>query len=1056
MNTIGRKWLCGLLALVMALTLLPGAALIADAAPSQKHFKVLLWVPDPQLSSGSQKTYIDIIKYHYAHMDALNASAEVVMKTSGPLNQSELDGVQMVFVIDFMVGETAPEGRNVLNAAPLLTDFAKRGGRVILNGEHNGCAAPGNKLLSKLAEAMGGNFQIQDRTDMGTDFEFNTAEASSLIKDMDPSCIMSRAVNHITTTGNAKWVIRTKGGGSNFIVEQQVENGFITAIADINWLSNSTTRNDYQDYSLPEHRNVRQFLYNLVSDSAQHMNEIAGSYSVWLEPNGGTIAAGKNVSIYVPGTVTPLPTGTGDVTKSGYTFGGWYDNENLDGDAVTEIGAEATGDKVYYAKWVRDIVVDVESKYPVTLDLALMRGSKVFQRKEDVAVTGTNKPYSATHTFTDVPDGIYNVVARQTDGDGKKHIMTVLVVLTSEFDATNPVQITMPSGDTNSVLTVGESARAVVAGNLEKEAAGRAETGASVTIEMIVREADETMLSSLPPKTQIAISEIKTAAQSEKPADKDLSVEFMDVDVWKTVKDTSSEATTRVEETQEVIELIIPYKMGTQGIRMWRYHDNSVETLQKADSRAEALGRDGWFYLDSENDQICLYAQKFSTYAIGSLTEVVQAPEPEPAPAPAPVVYFPVLTIPVSGDENTVRVNADAIGNAVSMQRPASWQLEQIIGEKVRTGTVTIDASEVRESIVEAIVPIETIRTIEKAVADPLNDAARLEVMLPAGSVTLDAAALAYVAARAAGSDLRFHLDRVDAGQLNAAQRRAIEELDVETVYDAYLTSNGARISDLGGGTATVTVSCELNGRDASVWFVPDDGGKTAVPTTCGSKTVSWSVEHFSNYAIAYNKQIPADAPESDCPRDAACPISAYQDARTGAWYHDGVHYVLENGIMQGMGRGNFAPRGSVTRAQMATILWNMEGKPAVTDATYFKDVKPGHWYTDVVRWAASEGIMDGYGNGSFGPNDILTREQLVTILYRYAQKKGVDVSRSVSLNAYQDGSALRAWAAPAFEWAVASGAVNGKTATTLAPRDSATRAEIATIMMRYCTQIVK
>ena len=214
---------------------------------------------------------------------------------------------------------------------------------------------------------------------------------------------------------------------------------------------------------------------------------------------------------------------------------------------------------------------------------------------------------------------------------------------------------------------------------------------------------------------------------------------------------------------------------------------------------------------------------------------------------------------------------------------------------------------------------------------------------------------------------------------------------------------------------------------------------------------VEFDVPHFSNYVIVYDAEKAAA-----CPQDDTCPIRAFPDADPTAWYHDGVHYALENGIMSGMGNSLFAPNTATSRAMLAQILWNMEDKPVVNYALSYTDVDGEAWYAEAVRWAASEGIVNGMGNNLFAPAQDITREMLVTILHRYAQKKGVDVGVGEDTNilSYDDAADVSQWAASAMQWAVGSGLLTGRTDSTLNPRDSATRAEIATIMMRYCTEI--
>lgn len=197
------------------------------------------------------------------------------------------------------------------------------------------------------------------------------------------------------------------------------------------------------------------------------------------------------------------------------------------------------------------------------------------------------------------------------------------------------------------------------------------------------------------------------------------------------------------------------------------------------------------------------------------------------------------------------------------------------------------------------------------------------------------------------------------------------------------------------------------------------------------------------------------------CRRDDACPIWPFADAAPTAWYHDGVHYCLENGLMRGASGGKFLPDGSTTRAQLVTILWRLEGSPAPVSTADFSDVADGAWYAGAVRWAADSGVVKGYDNGCFGPNDAVTREQMAAILYRYAQHKGYDVSAGKDTNilSFNDAFAVSEYAIPAMQWACGSGMVRGiaqKGGMLLAPMDTTTRAQTATLLMRFQSAFAK
>jgi len=181
------------------------------------------------------------------------------------------------------------------------------------------------------------------------------------------------------------------------------------------------------------------------------------------------------------------------------------------------------------------------------------------------------------------------------------------------------------------------------------------------------------------------------------------------------------------------------------------------------------------------------------------------------------------------------------------------------------------------------------------------------------------------------------------------------------------------------------------------------------------------------------------------------CPSAAYKDVDTKLWYHEYIDFVIENKIMVGTSATTFEPSTKLTRAMMVQILYNMEGKPTGSKGETFADVAKDAWYADAVAWASANGIVKGYGNGKFGPNDRITREQMATILYRYAIAKKYDVSKTNDLKAFVDAKDVSDWALAGMKWAVGTGLINGRDATHLVPRDTATRAEVATIITRFC-----
>ncbi len=178
-----------------------------------------------------------------------------------------------------------------------------------------------------------------------------------------------------------------------------------------------------------------------------------------------------------------------------------------------------------------------------------------------------------------------------------------------------------------------------------------------------------------------------------------------------------------------------------------------------------------------------------------------------------------------------------------------------------------------------------------------------------------------------------------------------------------------------------------------------------------------------------------------------------FADVPEDAWYREAVEYVHRNGLMKGVTDRAFAPDDSLTRGMLVTILHRLEDEPA-SPASGFADVKSGAWYAEAVHWAAANGIVGGYGDGRFAPNDAITREQLAAILYRYARYKGCDVTGSADLTGFSDVSDISGYAMGAMSWANAMGLVNGTGAATLMPGGLAARGQVAAILMRFCENI--
>jgi hypothetical protein len=187
---------------------------------------------------------------------------------------------------------------------------------------------------------------------------------------------------------------------------------------------------------------------------------------------------------------------------------------------------------------------------------------------------------------------------------------------------------------------------------------------------------------------------------------------------------------------------------------------------------------------------------------------------------------------------------------------------------------------------------------------------------------------------------------------------------------------------------------------------------------------------------------------------DEECPTDPFVDLDDDDWYHDGIHYCIEMGYMDGTGTNTFEPETATTRAMIVTVLWRIEGEPEVEDTTTFKDVKSGTWYSTAVAWASQNKIVEGYSSTQFGPEDEITREQFATILFRYANYKGYDTSHVGDIDSFVDAEHVSSYAEAAMIWANGAGLMNGREGNAIAPKGSAKRSEAATLIYRFDTLI--
>lgn len=396
------------------------------------------------------------------------------------------------------------------------------------------------------------------------------------------------------------------------------------------------------------------------------------------------------------------------------------------------------------------------------------------------------------------------------------------------------------------------------------------------------------------------------------------------------------------------------------------------------------------------------------------------------------------ITVPISGDENTIHVAVTVDGTKATISEVDMSDLGTVIGDKVSTGTVTIDFSglESDEAITTVELPADTVKKIAEAVNDPKNDAHSLEIVLSDGaSIEFDAEALKEKASQANGADITISIESHENVTLTNAQKKALGD---RPAFDINVTSGGKHISDM-GGKITVHAPYVLKGNEKArgivVWYVDDNGNKERCVTSYDpiKKRVNWKTDHLSLYMIDYDETL-ANNPFADVTMDN--------------YYFDAVLWAVDEGITVGTSDTTFSPDASCTRAQMVTFLWRAAGEPkAMATTCAFTDVDKDAYYYEALLWAVENGITNGTSDTTFSPDDSCTRGQMATFLYRNAKSPAVSGSHAfndVKADAYYNNAVI---------WAAAEGITVGTSDTTFSPDADCTRGQMVTFLWRYLAE---
>ena len=281
--------------------------------------------------------------------------------------------------------------------------------------------------------------------------------------------------------------------------------------------------------------------------------------------------------------------------------------------------------------------------------------------------------------------------------------------------------------------------------------------------------------------------------------------------------------------------------------------------------------------------------------------------------------------------------------------------------------------------------------------------------------------------------------------------------LTAEWDYNGSSSSSGSTrytvsVEDTDNGSVKVSPTRASKGSTVTVTVKPDEGYELDELTVTDKN--GDSVKLTDKGDGKYTFQMPASKVTVEAVFTAVEPEPEglpFTDVTSGDWFYDAVAYVYDKGMMEGTTDTTFAPTMNLTRSMIAQVLYNLEERPEAPGAAGFPDVAADAWYADAVNWAAARGIVKGYDTGAFGPEDSVTREQLAAILYRYAQVKGYDTTRGgMAVREFSDSASISDWAQEAMAWAVNAQVLSGKGNGVLDPQGTATRAEVAQMLMNF------
>ncbi|WP_352406888.1 S-layer homology domain-containing protein [Acetoanaerobium noterae] len=321
-----------------------------------------------------------------------------------------------------------------------------------------------------------------------------------------------------------------------------------------------------------------------------------------------------------------------------------------------------------------------------------------------------------------------------------------------------------------------------------------------------------------------------------------------------------------------------------------------------------------------------------------------------------------------------------------------------------------------------------------------------LEFESQIGTIIIPNSAISYIVKNAMGETVTIKFSLVDKKNLDEKQKEVVGE---KLAYVASIESSSKTIDSFDGAEISISIPYKVKeelAKDIKVWHLNDavELEEMAYKYDAKNTIITFKTKHLSYFVLG------VEAPKTIEEAIAADNFTMnFTDVKEGDWYYDAINFVVKNGIFAGTSSNTFSPNQPMTRAMLVTVLHNLEGRPIVGNVS-FSDVSSGAWYEESLAWAYKNKLVSGYSKDLFGPNDEITREQISIIIYNYAKYKGYDVSVKSNLTVYEDMKEISPWAVDAISWANSESLINGRTDKLIAPKEKATRAEVATILKNF------